>query len=181
MFVPGPLMRWVVEKFSIKVSFEQGKRDWLGNLILQRPGMIQTAPFILTLITLIYLCLKLLDHRILTEERLGLMILMGFFTLLWGVLWVAVVISRTVVDEEGITTYRLLGKKHLRFDDITAIDYSSLWGGCTVLKGQKVRLTVPFDTNGFLEFYQMLKDKFGYEKCKGIGIQLGLRKERVGM
>lgn len=166
------LTGWLMKNVLTGVAFRKAPRNLKGEIILKRPKFIMG--FALTFLG-ISLCLLLgaaFGHIYSESERLQFIQLTGALTAFFGIFALFLARSKTVVDDRGITTYRLNGTRHIDFGSITGIRFINQFGGCVVLSGDGITLRVPLGTVGFIECYDLLVEKLGMEKCALIEKQL---------
>lgn len=170
----------VAKKCSIEIAFKKGKRDKEGNLVLKRSKIVDVMAYIIILLPIAFAVTAICTGSLADEDDLQtILIVMGVCTVVLELSGITLLISKTVVSREGITAYRITGKKHLDFIDVEDIRYTRFYGGCAVLAGNGIKIRVPMDTCGFQEFYEILKNRFGDERCKSIGKELTLRRMQV--
>lgn len=158
------ITQWVVEKLS-QVPFKKGIHNNFGNLILKRPKIVQFLPLVGFIFGIIPLCASIFTNIYSADEKLQCLTILVPTVIVLGIINITFAISKTLIDNDGITTYRLYGKRHLDFNSIVSVEYTKMYMGCVLLKGTGIKLLVPLDTYGFSEFHEILKSKLGFEKC----------------
>lgn len=156
-------------------AFQKAPRDRQGNLILRRPALIQNSLLVGLVITLLALCSVFVIDDMASEKEQYLSIFVPCL-LFFAFLYITMKVSKTVIGQDGVTTIRITGKKHIHFDQIEHVSYSPLFMGCAVLLGANgAILRVPLSTTGFSEFYELLKNKVAADRIHGMDVQLNER------
>lgn len=158
----NPLERKLARSLSrhlSDVAQQKSTENPIGDRVLRRAAITRIFPIIALVITSAALIMNgLVDDD--PHEKLLRYALTGpsaaFFLFFLTAMW----ISRTVYNEEYLTTHRIFRHKELRLDDVTRISYTRMYSGCLVVHGRHgEKLLVPADTTGFLDFYEMLKNR----------------------
>ncbi|USG67251.1 hypothetical protein NDK47_08255 [Brevibacillus ruminantium] len=99
--------------------------------------------------------------------------------LLFGLGSLALYLSKVVIGETTITSYKWYGKKSIRFSDIKEVDYTSFFGGCIVLKDGHQSVWVPIENVGTADFVKLLCAKVGQEQCGKAVQAIYMRKQEL--
>jgi hypothetical protein len=166
------LTGWLMKNVLTGVTFRKAPRNSKGEIVLKRPKFIMGFALTFFGICLCLLFSAVFSHIFNGSERLQFIQLASVLTAFFGIFALLLVRSKTVVDDQGITTYRLNGMRHIDFNSITEIRFINQFGGCAVLSGGGITLRVPLGTVGFIECYDLLVEKLGTEKCALIEKQL---------
>lgn len=159
---PSPLERKLARSLSYHLSdVAQQKSTEMpsGDKVLRRAAITRIFPLIGLGLASTALMMNALVDDDPHEKLMGYAItgpIAAFFLILLTVMW----ISRTVYNEEYLTTHRIFRRKELRLDDVTGISYTRMYAGCLVVQGRHgEKLLVPADSTGFLDFYEILKSR----------------------
>lgn len=172
------LTRFLTKKL-LKVPFKEGIHDQHGNLILKKPNSIRKFCLVWSIICSLGFCSEIFLNTCVGDEKIAFLTLMAGSSILFGFLWIILEFCKTLIGKNNITGYRITGKKHLEFNTINSVSYTRFFGGCAVLRNNRVKLLIPFDTCGFYEFYEILSSNLGNEKCKDIEFQIQKRKNTL--
>ncbi|MFM1653951.1 hypothetical protein ACI7RC_17890 [Brevibacillus sp. B_LB10_24] len=150
-------------RYLLGCPFQPAKKNQTGEMLLVKGGMIKWGTFSVSLFFMISLVLiSLFSDDPFTEIQFALILTVALFL---GLGCLALHLSKIVISEAAITSYKWYGKKSIRFSDIKEVDYTSFFGGCIVLKDGDKSVWVPIENVGTAEFVTLLCEKLGREQC----------------
>ncbi|TVX95093.1 hypothetical protein [Cohnella terricola] len=160
MYVLKLRLAKIIMKHYLGVIYKGSTYNSQGELLLRRAAITRIGPLVGFLLAVIALTLGYFqdpsmtseDSLLLLQTMSGCLVILGFATLAFSV-------SRTVVDQDGVSSYRLFIGRRLSFDEINQVTFTRLFGGCMELSGQGKKIRVPLDTSGFAVFFERLKQR----------------------
>ncbi|KQO01092.1 hypothetical protein [Paenibacillus sp. Leaf72] len=139
------------------IIFKSGKRNTQGALVLKRATGMWLVTLIGFLLTATVFILGNDPSTMSAEQIVFVQQFMGGGMAFFGLLSLALIVSKTVVTGESVTTHRLFIRKTVRFDEVQQVSYVKPFSGCVVLQSARGKVLIPMDTHGFAEFYEQLK------------------------
>lgn len=163
----NPLERKAAESLSNHLSGVAQKKsikDVNGDNVLRRAAITRVFPLIgLGIASAALLMNWLVDDD--PQEKLEVSMMMVPVSIFFLILYITMRISRSVYNQEFVSTHRIFKRKVLRMADIVDISYTRFYSGCLVIHGrQGEKLLIPVQSTGFLDFYQMLRNRLGIDK-----------------
>lgn len=146
-------------------AFKPAKRNSSGHIVLIKNTLF--TGFLLLGAIIGALCIVLNVITGVSDKDAMLGIYAGVAALfICGLLFIGLKCSKTVAEEEAITSYRWYGRKSIKVAEIREVSYSRFFGGYLKLKGDYEIVPVSMDTVGAAEFVEWLKGKLGEECCR---------------
>ncbi|MGE6230388.1 DUF6560 family protein [Paenibacillus chitinolyticus] len=157
----------LVQKLSHKMKIRMwasclkpAKINQNGEMVISPHWFIKWGVFLLALVFVAATVVLLFDPKI-KEEAVAAC---GMFALILGFCSIGAAISKMVINEETIRTYKWYGKKTIRFADITRVENTTLYGGAIVIRSNKKSITVTLENRGIHDFVKHLSRKLGSER-----------------
>ncbi|WP_239617824.1 hypothetical protein [Cohnella mopanensis] len=173
------LRLWLIKKFVkhyTGVIYKSSVHNSQGELLLRRAAITRIGPLVGFLLALMALTLGYFEDPSMTsEDSLLLLQTMSGCLVILGLMTLALSVSRTVVDQDGVSSSRLFMNRRLSFDEMNQVTFTRLFGGCMELSGQGKKIRVPLDTSGFAVFFERLKQRNSQLELGEIELELEKR------
>lgn len=172
MILPREAIDKVVSA-NLRNVFKKAKRNKYGDMILRQSAWIR---FVCLLLLVLFCCTAIFFYE---DENLEVAAVVGLLTVCLAFGVAALLISKVVVSDQEMISYKWYGKRRMKLSDLKSIQYSSLWGGSIVLRDSSRAITIPTEYAGAAEFVKHLVERLGPEFCSNATYAIRLREKEM--
>lgn len=148
-----------IKRNAGKIAYRKAHQSSSNDMILRRSIFIPIAYITIFICLISVLASVLTSFDPANNETYRYIAMLMTFALASVIACIMFIFSKTVVNADGVTAYRLYGMRHINFDSITNVEYTNRYGGCVILSSEREKILVPIQSCGFIEFFKILTER----------------------